>query len=87
MVEAELWTAYALLFGALLCGTIALLFTFRWCRTLKQPSSSRSEALAQLARALDQEEQLDPEETRRVRAAIERQRETDDPPPGETSGR
>lgn len=71
LFESELTLMYAVLLALLLAGGVAIYAAYRWYRTLKEPPQS-SEALDQLARALEQPGALDAEEAEKLRAALER---------------
>jgi hypothetical protein len=75
--NAELTLMYAVLLALLLAGGVAIYAAYRWYRTLKQPTPTSSEEvadLADLARALQEQGELDAAEAEKIRAAVERQR-------------
>jgi hypothetical protein len=72
LFDPELVAMYAVLLIVLVCGGIAIHAAYRWYRNLKQPSLTSSEDLAQFARTLQEQGDLDPEELKSVRAALER---------------
>jgi hypothetical protein len=79
--DAELLTTSAVLLAVMMGGAVAVWLTFRWYRNLKQSLSAPDDALAQLTRALEDEEaEFDPEDVARIRAAIERQKQRADQP-------
>jgi hypothetical protein len=77
LFDPEVLATYAALLVALMGGGLAIYLTYRWYRTVRQPSSSRNEDLAQLERALEIAEDLEPRERDQLRAALERQRQNE----------
>src|SRR5207237_303017 len=59
-------------------GGVIIRGAFRWYRGLKQPSSTSGDDQVQLMQALEEDE-LDPQELERVRAAIQKQQPKPDP--------
>jgi hypothetical protein len=72
LFDPDVVTTYAVLVALLVGGGLLIYAAFRWYRTLRQPTSTAGEDLAQLNLTL-QEQGLAPEELERIRAAIERQ--------------
>jgi hypothetical protein len=89
LYDPELLATYAALLIVLVCGVVAVYAAFRWYRGLKQLTSTRSEDLAQLAQALEEQDGLNPDELQRVRAALERQKSSEPgtPNPGDARPR
>ena len=81
LFDPELLAMYALLLAFLVSGGIVIYVTYRWYRHLKTASSSKADDLDQLARVLEDEAELAPEEKERVRAALERQKDNAAEPP------
>jgi hypothetical protein len=81
----ELLTTYLVLLAVLMCGTVAVWLTFRWYHSLNQQPSAANEALAELRRALEEQEELDAMEAERIRAAIERRKMGNEPGTNELS--
>jgi hypothetical protein len=77
LFDPDLLAMYAVLLAILVSGGIVIFVTYRWYRTLKNASSNKNEDLDELARAMEDEAELAPEERERIRAALERQREGD----------
>ena len=75
LYDPELLATYAMLLALLAGGGVAIGFTVRWYRTLDCKASSKEDDLDQLARALDDEDELALEERERIRAALERQKQ------------
>jgi hypothetical protein len=78
--DPEVVLTYIALFLLLGLGATVFYTACRWFRSLKNAPSTRSDDLAQLESALADEEELDPDERARVRAALERNKQR-----GETS--
>jgi hypothetical protein len=72
MLDLELVTTWLILLAMLAVGSLAVWYSSRWYRTLKQSGFSTGDDLAQLDRALDDEDELDPQEIERIRAAIQK---------------
>jgi hypothetical protein len=79
--DPELLTTNIVLSAVLVCGGLAVWLAFRWYHNLKRQSSAADDALAQLRRALEEQEELDPAEVERIRAAILRHKNEDRPGP------
>jgi hypothetical protein len=77
LFDPDLLAMYAALLALIVGGGIVIYGTYRWYRTLKNASSSRNDDLDELARAMEDEAELAPEERERIRAALERQRQVD----------
>jgi hypothetical protein len=72
--DSELTLMYAVLLALLLAGGGGIYAAYRWYRTLKQPAPTSSEDLAEFARVLQEQGELDAEEAEKIRAAAERLR-------------
>ncbi len=70
--DPEVLLTYIALFLLLGLGATVFYTTCRWYRSLKNTPSTHGDDLAQLESALADEDELDPEERARVRAALER---------------
>jgi cytochrome c-type biogenesis protein CcmH/NrfG len=79
ILDDPLLLANVVLLVVLACGAVAIWLTYRWYRNLKQQPSTANEALLELARTIDQQEQLEADEVERIRAAIERRKLRDGP--------
>ena len=77
--DPELLATCIVLSAVLVCGGVAVGLAFRWYRTQKRQPSAADDALAQLSRALEEQEELDPAEVERIRAAIQRNKNGDGP--------
>jgi hypothetical protein len=83
LFDPELLAMYALLLAFLVSGGIVIYVTYRWYRRLKNAPSSKTEDLDQLARVLQDDAELAPEEKERLRAALQRQKDAAAQPPKE----
>jgi hypothetical protein len=72
--DSELTLMYAVLLALLLAGGVAIYAAYRWYRTLKQPAPTSRGDLAEFARTLQEQGELDAEEAEKIRAAAERLR-------------
>jgi hypothetical protein len=61
----------------LACGGAAIWLTIRWYHNLKKRPSITVEALAKLDNALEEHDELAPDEVQRIREAIERQKKVE----------
>jgi hypothetical protein len=83
LFDPELLAMYAALLAVLAAGGVIIYATLRWYRNLKNNPSTSKEDLAELAHALEDVDELAPEERERLRAALERQKhEADEHPKG-----
>jgi hypothetical protein len=85
LFDSELTLMYAVLLALLLAGGVVIYATCRWYRTLKQREPTSSDDLAQLARALQVQDVIDPEEAERIRIAVERAQSEIRTPKAETN--
>jgi hypothetical protein len=71
----ELWLVYGGAFAAFALGSCAVIATYRWYRRVRHSQTTAGEDLAQLADAIADQPELEPEEVQRVREAIERRKQ------------
>jgi hypothetical protein len=79
LFDLELLLTVATLSLALAAGALAFHWAYRWYRNQKQLPSTTNEDLAAFVRALQAEDELEPEELERVRAALDRQKRPGEP--------
>jgi hypothetical protein len=79
LYDPELLATVAVLLTLLVSGGLAIYATCRWYRNLKHETSSQSDDLDQLARVMEDEDELGPEERQRLRAALQRHKQTGQP--------
>jgi hypothetical protein len=68
------------LLAVVVSGMVAIYAAFRWYRAFQYSSSIKNEALADLERALENQQELKPEELERVRAVIQQHQQNREPP-------
>jgi hypothetical protein len=75
----DVWVVCIALVAVVAAGMVAIYMSFRWYRAFQFSWSIKNEALADLERALEKQQELKPEELERVRAAIQLSQEKGEP--------
>src|SRR5438094_4541828 len=77
LLDPEFVLMTVVLLLVLTVGGLAILAACRWYRTLEQPPATGGAEAAEFVQSLEEEDELDAEELARVRAALDKQRESE----------